>query len=171
MSASGCRQCIPGSVSAAGASECTMCTMGSFANATTNACEKCAPGTASAALRATTCSPCNGGRYSDQAGSVMCSACKEGFTTPRDKLPHTSCVVAPPEPEIPGKNGTGPAGANGEGSVPDNADEGDTTFEELFMDLDEKASLALRGSAQRKEVKAAKLAAAAAKAEDAEENL
>lgn len=160
MSPSGCRQCIPGSVSAPGAAECTMCTMGSYANTTTNACDKCAPGFASAALRATSCSPCNGGRFSDKAGSVMCSACKEGFTTPRDKMPHTSCVVAPPAPVLPSKNGTAGGGSDGQGSVPDGVDGADdASFDDLFEDLDAEADAALTGSDNRKAAKAAKLAA------------
>jgi len=162
MSSGGCRQCIPGSVSAPGASECIMCQMGSFANTATNKCDPCAPGTASAALRATSCAPCSGGRYSDKAGAVMCSACKEGFTTPRDKKPHTSCVVAPPAPVLPSKNGTGPGG---EGSMPDGLSPGstdDSSFDDLFEDLDATADAAMTGSDNRKAAKAAKLASMAA---------
>lgn len=139
MSASGCRQCIPGSVSKEGASECTMCQMGSYANAATNTCDKCPAGTASAALRATSCMPCNGGKYSDQEGAIMCSACKEGFTTPRDKQAHTSCVVAPPEPELPSKNSTKPA------SGADVPEIDDSKFDELFEDIDEKADAVFAG--------------------------
>lgn len=147
MSGSGCRQCIPGSVSQAGAVECTMCQMGEYANIATNTCDKCAVGYASAALRATSCSPCNGGRYSDKEGSVMCSACKDGFTTPRDKQPHTSCVVAAPEPKTleEAKNATAAAKKSAEASVEEMRAMDDSKFEELFEDLDDKADAVLGG--------------------------
>ncbi len=138
MSGSGCRQCIPGSVSKAGSAECEMCQMGTFANAATNTCDKCAPGTASAALRATSCMPCHGGKFSDKEGSVMCSACKEGFTTPRDKMPHTTCAVAPPEADLPTKNANGTYTAP-PGTAAPVPEVDDAKFDELFEDIDEKA--------------------------------
>jgi hypothetical protein len=134
-----------------------MCQMGSFANAATNTCDKCPPGTASAALRATACLPCNGGKYSDKEGAVMCSACKEGFTTARDKQPHTTCVVAPPEPDLASlKNGTKPE------ELPEIDD---SKFDDLFEDIDEKADAvfdgAKAGGAKAGGERAAKIAAAA----------
>jgi hypothetical protein len=125
-----------------------MCQMGEYANVKTNTCDKCAVGYASAALRATSCAPCNGGRYSDKEGAVMCSACKEGFTTPRDKQPHTACVVAPPEPETleeAKKNAT----ANG--MTPESMREmDDTKFEELFEDLEEKSDAVFGASGRER---------------------
>ena len=125
-----------------------MCQMGTFANAATNTCDKCPAGTASAALRATSCMPCNGGKYSDKEGSVMCSACAEGTTTPRDKAPHTACALAPPEAPLPTKpGGNGTAGGADDSAGPESFD--DAKFDELFMDADEKADAVFGGGGKK----------------------